>query len=82
MTEQTAFKAIAQRIVNAENNFAETIQNIIECSAEDAHAIRQLYIKNKLAKLDPVIGRISVKHGALLDDSVLRNALSEVTKTT
>lgn len=77
---KSEFAPIAQRIVNAENAFAETIQNILGCTNDEAHAIRALYSKHKITKMDAVIGRISVKHGAYLDEEVLRNALAEVSK--
>lgn len=71
-------KAIASRIVNAENNFVETLMNCGHISKDDAFKVMAFYLKNKLAKLDPVIGRISVKHGAYLDARAINNAVKMI----
>ena len=74
----TGYKDIAQRIVNAENNFSETIQNIGGCSPEVADKVTAYYLKHKIAKLDAVIGRITVKHGVYLEADVVANAIEAV----
>lgn len=65
---------IAQRIVNAENNFVQTLIEQGDISRSQAEKVMSFYLKNKLAKMDAVIGRISVKHGAYLDKDVIRRA--------
>jgi hypothetical protein len=72
------YKAIAQRIVNAENSFVETLMRCGNISKEDATKVMNLYLKKKLAKMDAVIGRISVKHGAFLDPHAIANAVKMV----
>ena len=75
---KNAYRAIAQRIVNAEDNFAETVMRATGCDAETAAKVTEYYLKHKLAKLDAVIGRINVKHGAFLEPEVLANAVAAV----
>lgn len=66
---------VAQRMVNAENNF---LQLVMEkgFSREEAIKIMQTYLKLKVAKLDAVNGVISLKHGAYWESDTLRNALN------
>lgn len=73
-----ACKAIATRIVNAEDSFAEIIANIGDCDMNTAHSVTAYYLKNKIAKLDPVGGNIKVTHGAYLDADVVARAIAEV----
>jgi predicted phage-related endonuclease len=65
----------AQRIINAENDFVETLVRCGEISAADARKVMSFYLKNKIAKLDAVIGRVSVQHGAFLEKDVIRRAI-------
>lgn len=68
-------KQVAQRIVNAEQDF---VQMIMEkgFTREDAFKAMHTMLKLKVAKLDPIIGRISVKHGAYLEIEAIRNAVN------
>lgn len=68
-------RQIAERIDRAFREFADTLCRASGCSLGEARAVTQLYLKNKLAKLDAGIGRISVKHGAFLDAQAIRNAI-------
>ena len=70
------YKAIAQRIVNAENAFITSVVEIAGCTEAQAAKVMNLYLKNKIAKLDPVIGRVSVKHGAFLERDVILRAVA------
>lgn len=65
----------AQRIVNAENNFVETLQRCGEIDKDTAEKVMRFYLYNKLAKLDAVNGTIKVKHGAFLDKQSIVNAV-------
>jgi len=69
------FKDIAQRIDNAMVGFVESIERLGGLNADDAQVVANFYLKSKLAKMDAVIGRISVKHGAYLDKPILVKAL-------
>ncbi|MBB2959861.1 hypothetical protein [Methylobacterium sp. R2-1] len=64
----------AIRILNAYANFAETLVAAAGITSAQADAVARFYVKNKIAKVDPVIGRISVKHGAYLDREVILRA--------
>lgn len=73
-----AYEAIATRMVNADESFAETIAAIGKCDIATARKVASLYLKNKLAKRDAVIGRVTVKHGAYLEAAVIANAIKMV----
>jgi hypothetical protein len=68
-------KAVAQRMVNAENNFLDIIEGN-GFSREEAEIIFAEYRRLKVVKLDAVIGRYSVKHGAYLDKEIMERALN------
>ena len=68
------FQDMAQRIVNAENNFVEVIMNKGFTKPEAEKAMATM-LKLKVAKMDAVGGRITVKHGAYLEEDVIRNAV-------
>ncbi len=70
------YKAIAQRINNAEESFTNALVEIADITTEEAHKVMNLYLKNKLAKLDAVNGTIKVKHGAFLEKDVILNAVA------
>jgi len=67
-------RAMAQRIVNAEDGFIETIQEH-GFTREEAVKAMATMLRTKVAVLDPVGGTIRVKHGAFLDPEVIRNAV-------
>lgn len=67
---------IAQRIVNAENDFIETVREITGCTADEGLKALQTMRKLKVIKLDPIIGRYNAKHGAFMEAQALRNAIA------
>ena len=69
-------KQIAQRIVNAENNFIDTLMTLGDVSRADATKAMRAMLRLKVAKLDAVSGRINVKHGAYLDREVIQRAVN------
>lgn len=71
-----SFQAIAQRMDNAKVNFIETLMNLGGISKDEARKVMELYLKNKLARIDTGIGRIQVKHGAFLDREVILRAVA------
>lgn len=71
-----AYKQIAQRIVNAENNFIELVMNAGKCSKDEAEKVFNLYRKEKFIKLDAVGGTYKVKHGQFWDYEVLQRAIA------
>jgi hypothetical protein len=74
--EMTGTKAIAQRIVNAEENFAEVLMNIANISKADAFKAMTTLRKLKMVKVDPVGGRMIVKHGSYIEADVIRRAVN------
>jgi hypothetical protein len=71
-------RAMAQRSVNAENDFDQVLMELGGISKAEAMKVRNLYLKQKIAKMDIVGGRISVKHGAFLDKTAIQNAVKMV----
>ena len=68
-------EAIATRMNNAKVGFCETLKGIVPMPDETAARITEYYLKHKLARLDPVNGRITVKHGKLLDEFSVASAI-------
>lgn len=74
-TEQIAgTKAIAIRAENARRAFVETLSELGGITKTEAERVADLYIRKKLAKTDFVLGRVHVKHGALLDRATIQEA--------
>ena len=68
-------RSVAQRMVNAEESFIQIIREK-GFSREEAIKAMGTMLRLKVAKLDPVNGRIDVKHGAFLDAAAIRNAVN------
>ena len=69
------YRDIAQRIVNAENSFIACMEDDYDLTEDQALAVFNLYKKEKILKVDSVMGSWSVKHGAFLDKSTIQNAV-------
>lgn len=69
------FEAIAQRMVNAQQDFIEIVRERISCTEAEAMKAFETLTKLRLIKLDAVGGRYTVKHGAYLEPDALRNAI-------
>jgi hypothetical protein len=72
---QQGFKDIATRMENAADKFCATLVELGGCSATEAVKVFNLYLKNKVIKMDAVGGVYNVKHGAFLDRDVIRRAV-------
>ncbi len=70
----TGSRNVATRIVNAEEGLIETLSAIGGITRDEAHVVFAAYRKARAVKLDAVIGRYDVKHGAFLDREVIRRA--------
>lgn len=68
------FKAMAQRISNAENSFIAWVRETAGLDEASALRVLAIYRKHKLVKIDPVMGQFELKHGAFADAAVLRRA--------
>ena len=71
---------MAVHIENAYRDFASMLSEEHGLSADTARKVTEFYLKKKLAKLDPGIGRITVKHGAYLDERAIKKAVAIVRK--
>lgn len=74
MTHTPSAKAIAQRIVNGETRLVNTLIENYDLDTSTASKIATLYLKEKIAKIDPIGGGYTIKHGAFLDPDVIARA--------
>jgi hypothetical protein len=75
-TRPTGTRAMAQRIVNAEERFIAWVQEQIDCTRSEAEKVLDVYRKEKLVKIGAVDGQFRLKHGAFADPEVLLNAVN------
>lgn len=69
---------IAQKIVNAENDFVAQVVEKIGCTEAEGFKVFNLYKKNKLlSRVDLTNQRYAVKHGAFIAADVMRRALEQ-----
>ena len=73
---EPGLRAMAQRLVNAENGFVQTLMERGKISKVDAEKVFVLYKKLKLVKLHAANGEYKVKHGGYLDEAVIVRALN------
>lgn len=69
-------KQVAQRMVNAENLFIENIMNIAEVNKNDAEKVFQVYRKERIIKLDAVMGVYKIIHGEFYEIQIIKNAIN------
>ena len=67
--------AVAQRMVNAQNGFIENVTSQFGFSQDEALIILNVFIKNKVVKLNLGIGRYNLVHVIYWDKEVMKNAL-------
>lgn len=67
----------AQRMVNAENSFIESLMRTANITEPQAEKVLAFYRKIKVVKMDIVGGTITVKHGAFWDRDVIHRALAQ-----
>lgn len=72
----TYLQPLAQKMVNAENNFIANVISISGCTKIEAEKVLATYRKFKVVKMDAVNGVLSVKHGAFWDVDVIQNAIN------
>jgi len=70
-----ACKNIAQRSINAENNFINSVMEQFNFSQNEAEKILSVYKKHKLIKIDYVTGQFNLKDGRFWDRYPMENAL-------
>lgn len=69
-----SLRPMLQRGENARREFCSTVQRIAGLTDDEARHVLDVYLKLKLAKIDFGIGRVNVKHGALLDRETITRA--------
>jgi len=69
-------KQIARRIINAETEFIQNVIDRMNCSILSAEKVLRIYRKEKIVKLDPIMGRYNLKHGVFWDKDVLKNTIN------
>lgn len=69
------YKDIAQRLVNAETSFIACMEDEYGLTQDEAVKVFHLYRKERILKIDPVMGSWTVKHGAFLDKETIQNAV-------
>ena len=72
------FEDMMQRADNAHKNLIEVLTEY--GAGEYAPQVAELYIKEKVVKLEVNMGRYVFKHGAFLDSQVIENAIDAVKK--
>ena len=66
---------IKERMHAAHDNFASLLrEQAPSLSKHDSERLANYYVAKRLAKLDPVMGRITVKHGAYWEPDVILKA--------
>ena len=70
------FKAIAQRQQNAINGFLDVVQAIANCTRDEAAKVYDTYRAGHCLKTDYVGGRMTVKHGGLLDLDIIQRVIA------
>ena len=68
-------RAVAQRIVNAEQLFVRNVTEFASLSEDDAYTVFHAFLKAKVIKLDAINGRYDLKHGAFWDKAVFTRAI-------
>jgi len=69
------YKDIAQRIVNAETSFIACMEDGYGLTEDEALRVFNLYMKERIIKVDAVMGSWTVKHGAFLDKETIQKAV-------
>ncbi len=73
-TMQTGFRNVAQRSVNADESFIDSVCEQFGKSREEAAGVLRTFAKIKAIKLDWVGGRWNLTHGAFWEQSVIDRA--------
>ena len=74
---ERGLRGMAQRMVQAEENFINTLMRMGDISKPEAEKVYLTYKKLNVIKTDAVNGVIQVKHGGYLDRDVIRRALEQ-----
>jgi hypothetical protein len=70
-----SIKDMSMRMLNGQNNFIETVQQIASCNQEQAMKVFKVYRNCKVLKYSAGIGRYSVIHGGFLEKDTIQRAI-------
>jgi hypothetical protein len=73
-----SIESLAANIERAHRNFVQTLKDLGGISEADAEKVKDLYLREKIAKVDAIMGVINVKHGAFLDKETIGLAVEMV----
>lgn len=73
---ESAIRPIAERMVQAQTSFIETLSSLGGITKEEAGKVFALYLKRKVIKRDLAMGRYNAVHGAYLDRENIQHALT------
>jgi hypothetical protein len=74
MARSVGAKAVAERMVRAEEEFIGTLMSTGGLDREAAERVLSYYRKHKIVRMDAVNARMSVTHGMFLDRDVIQRA--------
>ena len=70
-------ESIAALVTRQDNAYKSLVDTLEQYGAgEHAERVAALYLKERIATLDPVIGQFKLKHGAFLDRDVIERAVT------
>lgn len=70
-------ESIAALTTRQDNAYKSLVDTLAELGAgEHAERVADLYLKERIASLDPIMGQFKIKHGAFLDADVIKRAVS------
>jgi hypothetical protein len=72
---KTSIEDMSMRMLNGQNNFVETIQQIVGCTHDEAIKVFKVYRNCKVLKYSAGIGRYSVIHGGFLEKDTIQCAI-------
>ena len=72
---KSSFQLMAERSVAAEDKFVENVMEQFNFNKDEAEKILDVYMKNKLVKIDSVTGDFKIKHGAFWEKEPMERAL-------
>lgn len=67
----------ATRAINAHEGFIDDLRSQFGLSRADAETVLRVFRREKVVKLDPVMGRYMLKHGAFWSEDVIRFTITE-----
>ena len=69
-------KDIAQRIVNAEDSFVDSVMEQFGKTKEEAEKVLSVFKEVKAVKIDPILGAFKMTSGLYWDAEVIDNAVN------